>query len=361
MSRQYLGPLALGAVFLLGSLMMLAGGGAGLSGSSLSPASNGLLAARLYLESRGAAVELLDRPPDAAGFGDRTLVLAGPFQRPFDQDSLRAVGDHLRGGGRVVYAYSTGEREGHEEPLRENLGLRDPRPARDEAPLGPLAWRRFRQEAFSLEPTAESPLRRPLEVLGFERSPPPPAGSEILFNGGPRSVGMVYRYRLHRGEVLALPAPLLSNAELHRAGNADLLELVLAGGGEGIVFDEAVHGLARIEEAAPGARLGWNIFLLQVLLLYLAALWTLGRSFGPAWTEQIPSLGSAAAFFEQLGSLHQKYRHHQGAARSLIERSRALDPTLPAELGQKPVATGDDFLALAREVARHQHSRRNPT
>lgn len=360
MKRQLWGPLLFAALCLLGAAMMFAGRGEGLAGSSLSPAPNGLLAARLYLESRGAAVELLERPPAVGELDGRVLILAGPFQRSFDEPSLRAVGDHLRRGGRVVYGYSAGELEGHEKALRENLGLEPPRPARGETPLAPRAWLEFRQAEFRLEPAPESPLRRPLALRAFDESPPPPAAAEVLFSGGPNAAGLVYRYALHQGEVLALPAPLLSNAELHRAGNADLLELVLAGGQE-IVFDEMRHGMAKIEEAAPGARLGWNIFLLQVALLYLAAVWALGRSFGPAWTEQIPTLGSAASFFEQLGSLHQKYRHQQGAARSLIERARALDPTLPAELGDRKVVSGDDFLALAREVARHQNSRRSPT
>jgi hypothetical protein len=77
--------------------------------------------------------------------------------------------------------------------------------------------------------------------------------------------------------------------------------------------------------------------------------------------EQIPALGSAAAFFEQLGSLHQKYRHHPTAARSLVERARALDPQVPAELAERPIKSADDFLRLAREVASHQHSRRSKT
>jgi hypothetical protein len=341
-------------------VVLLAGRGTALAGSSLSPAPAGLLAARLYLESRGAEVELLDRLPKVAELDGQTLVLAAPFQRSFDEDALHVVGDHLRRGGRVVYAYSTGIVEGQEEKLREHLGLAEKELVRGEAPLSPLAWRRFRQDEFHLGPEADSPLRRPLELLAFDAAPPPPAAAQVLYKGGPRSLALVYRYALHRGEVLVLPSPLLSNAELRRAGNADLLELVLAGG-PAIAFDEARHGMARIEEAAPGARLGWNIFLLQVLLLYVAALWALGRSFGPAWAEQIPALGSAAAFLAQLGALHQKYRHHQGAARSLIERARALDPTIPAELGQRPIASGDDFLALAREVASHQNSRRSPT
>lgn len=359
--RRSLGFLVVAVLFGLGTVLFLSGRGPGSAGSSLSPGPGGLLGARLYLEHRGAAVELLDQAPTAAGLAGRTLIVAGPFQRAFDAASLAAVTGHLRRGGRVVYGYSALAAEGTEAALREELGLGEPEPLRGDPPLWPTAWRRFRAEVFQLAPEPESPLRQPLELAAVARAPRPPDGARVFYRGSDKLAPIVFEYGHQRGTVLALPATLLSNAELGRAGNAGLLELILAGGGTRLSFDELRHGLAPIAAAKPGARLGWNLFLLQALLLYLAGAFTLARSFGPAWAEQLPALGSTAAFFEQLGSLHQKYRHHPSAARSLVERARALDPQVPAELGERPVRTGDDFLRLAREVASHQHPRRSQT
>ena len=363
MSRRRILLLALLFLLVLGALIALSARDGGAAGSSLAPGPGGLTGARLYLEKRGAAIALLDEPPTSAALAGKTLVLAAPFQRSFDQESLTAISEHLRRGGRVVYGYSGQLREGHEKELREELGLDEPEAVRGfEPPLSPLAWRRYQAEVFRLAADPQSPLREPLELAAFDGAPRPPSkDARIFYRGGYRAAPLVYEYSQQLGTVLALPSALLSNAELLNAGNAGILELVLSGAGEGLAFDELRHGFAAIEEAAPGARLGWNIFLLQALLLYLAAIWTLGRSFGPAWVEQIPALGSAAAFFEQLGSLHQKYRHHASAARSLVERARALDKQVPAELAERPVKSADDFLRLAREVASHQHSRRSKT
>lgn len=363
MSRRRILLLSLVFLLLLGALIALSAGDGGAAGSSLAPGPGGLSGARLYLEKRGAAVELLDQPPVSAALAGKTLVLAAPFQRPFDQESLTAIGEHLRRGGRVIYGYSGELREGHEKELREELGLANPEAVRGfEPPLSPLAWRRYQTEVFQLAADPRSPLQGPAELAAFNWAPRPPSkDARVFYRGGYRAAPLVYEYGQQLGTVLALPAALLSNAELLNAENAGILELVLSSSGSGLAFDELHHGFAAIAEASPGARLGWNLFLLQALLLYLAAVWTLGRSFGPAWVEQIPALGSAAAFFEQLGSLHQKYRHHQSAARSLVERARALDPQVPAALAERPINSADDFLRLAREVASHQHSRRSKT
>lgn len=361
MKPRTFGILVLTLLFLLGAVMVLSGSGDGAGGSSLSAAPGGLLAARLYLESRGAEVALLKTPPSAAELAGKALLLAAPFQRPCDAKALAAVRDHLRQGGQVVYAYAGGFAEGAEKALREELGLDPPESLRPDPPLSPLAWRRFRGETFVAAPEPESPLGRPIEVLAFERAPRPPAAALVHFRAGQGLAPIVFEYPLQRGQVLVLPAALLSNAELRRAGNADLLELMLGKTPAGIGVDEMRHGLYQVEVASHGARLGWNLFLLQAALLYLAALWALGRSFGPAWRERIPTYGSAGAFFEQLGALHHQLRHHQGAARALIERARALDPNLPAELASRTIHHSNDFLDLAREVALHQHPRRSKT
>lgn len=345
---------------LAGIVLMTGRGGTAGGGSAASPSPGGLLAARLYLESRGAAVELLDQPLSPAALEGRTLVLAGPFQRPFDGEARSALREHLRRGGRVIYGYTTGLVLGPEGVLQDELGLGKPEDLRDPPPLAPWRWKRHRDEIFRLEPEPAAPLRRSLEVAAFDRAPKPPDGAQVFYRAGAKMEPVVFEYPLQQeGRVLVLPAALLANAELAHAGNADLLELILAGAPAGIAFDELRHGVAKIEESGPDVRLGWNAFLLQVLLIYLTAVWALGRSFGPAWAERIPALGSTAAFFEQLGSLHERFRHHQGAARSLVERARALDPQVPAELADRPVKKAADFLRLAREVAQYQLARRS--
>jgi len=363
MTRRALGRLLLFLLFLLGALLLLSGGeGAGSAGSSYSRSAQGLLAARLYLESRGAEVDLPEVALDAGGLKNKVLVVVGPFLGPFDDAAVQVVRLHLRRGGRVVYGYSGAPLEGFEKDLRLELGLGEPQRLRESSSLSPAAWLAHRKELYQLEPEPESPLSARLEVAAFETAPQAPASARVFYRAGPGLKPAAFDYQQHRGNVLVLPAALLSNAEVHRAGNAELLELLFASAEGGLHFDEQRHGLGKAEEVqSSGARLGWNVFLLQLLLFYGLGLWALARSFGPTWTEELPSLGSASAFLEQLGTLHHKLGHEKGAAHSLIERSRALDPQIPAALAERQIDSSDDFLDLAREVALHQHPRRSPS
>lgn len=364
MNRSRFYGIVSGLLFLLVAVVFFSSSNAGPSGSSLSKSPSGLLAARLYLEARGAEVKVLDVPLVAEEKAEEkpvTLVIAGPLQRTFGEQAEQALGEHLRRGGNVIYGYSAQSGEGPEGRLSRALGLTDETELRAEAPLAPLAWRDFRNEVWRLQPEASSPLETELEVAAFAGAPSAPPEAMVFYRAGQGYAPVIFEYEHQRGRILVLPAALLSNAEIHRSGNAGLLELILARGGA-IAFDEHHHGLARLEEASHSARLGWNVFLLQLMLLYLAGLWALARGFGPSWAERLPQLGSAAAFFEQLGSLHHRLGHHRAAARALVERARALDPQVPAELLEraadleKPFSS-KNFFDLANEVSRHQPRR----
>lgn len=360
MNRSRFYGIVSGLVLLLAAVVFFSGSTAGPSGSSLSQSPSGLLATRLYLEARGASVEVLDLPAMAED-EPVTLVIAGPLQRTFGEEAEMAIGEHLRRGGSVIYGYSAQSADGPEGRLSRSLGLTEETELRAEAPISPLAWRDFRNEVWRLLPEAGSPLQKELEVAAFASAPGAPPEATVFYRAGQGFAPVIFEYQHQRGQILALPAALLSNAEIHRSGNAGLLELILARGGA-IAFDEYHHGLARIEEVSSSARLGWNVFLLQLLLLYLAGLWALARGFGPSWAERLPQLGSAAAFFEQLGSLHHRLGHHREAACALVERARALDPQVPAELLDRPADTtspftSNNFFDLACEVSRHQPRR----
>ena len=360
MNRSRFYGIVSGLVLLLAAVVFFSSSTAGPSGSSLSQSPSGLLATRLYLEARGASVEVLDLPAIAED-EPVTLVVAGPLQRTFGEEAEVAIGEHLRRGGSVIYGYSAQSADGPEGRLSRALGLTEETELRAEVPISPLDWRDFRNEVWRLQPEAGSPLQKELEVAAFASAPGAPTEATVFYRAGQGYAPVIFEYEHQRGRILALPAALLSNAEIHRSGNAGLLELILARGGA-FAFDEYHHGLARIEEVSSSARLGWNVFLLQLLLLYLAGLWALARGFGPSWAERLPQLGSAAAFFEQLGSLHHRLGHHREAARALVERARALDPQVPAELLDRAADPGkpfssNDFFDLANEVSRHQPRR----
>jgi hypothetical protein len=349
-------------VILVG--LVLANKGAA-AGSSLSRGGGGWLAARAYFDDSTRKIELIDRPLDLLEVeGPSTLFLVMPWVRPMSEPALAALNNHLHRGGTLVFAFAELKSPG-ELSLLPALSLEAELEIRERPPLGPLSWWRYRKERFTLLPEPESPFPRPLEVAAFAAVPTAPPEAEIFFRReGPGDVDdpkegttafpVVFEYGLHKGRVLVLPASLLSNREIQNAGNADLLAWLGSGPGP-ILFDEYHHGLVD-PTVAPSSetRFSWDFFIFQCLLIYAVALWHIGRSFGPTWSEKQPTYGSVAAYLQQLGVLHHRLGHHRAAGNLLISRARALDPRLELDDLKSEAASGRQLVDLGREVAARQ-------
>lgn len=337
-------------------LTVLAGaifGGAGdPRGSALSRGPNGWLAARRYLEARGARVSLLDRSLDRFE-GGGVLVSVFPWQQGLSPEAGEQLEAHLRRGGHLVLAYSGQEGNPAELVAFEGLGmaLEEMR----ETTLNPFRWRRFSKEEWSLQPAGELAGAAPVRVWAPRWGPEIPKEARVLYKapaGGP-AVVTLERYQ---GTIWLLPADVFANARLGEAGNADLLETLRRRLGDQWVFDEYHHGLAAgtsIESEELGRTL--DLVLLHLAFLYLVALWALSRRFGPAWSEPPTITGSTSSFLLGLGALHHRLGHHAAAARRLLARVREIDPdlSLPEDLDRRAANAGSrDLLELAREVAR---------
>jgi hypothetical protein len=349
--------LLIGAAVLLVlalAIALMAGRPAQARGSVLSRAPSGWLAARRYLAARGARVSLLDRPLSHVE-GAGALVTAFPWQLGPTPEAGEQLEEHLRRGGDVVLAYS-GELNAAELVALTGLGL--PPEEKRKAVLNPFAWRRFARQEWELRPVAGLSAA-PVRVWAPRWMPEIPKSARVLYRSPKGDAAIAVLERL-RGRIWILPADALANARLENPGNGDLLETLFRQLGSRWTFDEYHHGLIAhqgTETVAFGRAL--DLVLVHLALLYLAALLTLARRFGPAWNEPPVVTGSAGSFLLGLGAIHHRLGHHREAARRLLERARELDRNLDlfSDLeGRAETAGPRELVALAREVARRRAS-----
>lgn len=361
--RSWLLALLLGGGVLAG--LLLAGRRLDGAGSSLSRGATGWLATRFYLERRGDAPAMLEGPIAEAGTGTGTLVIAFPWQsRTFEADTS-ALEEQLSRGGDVVLAYA-GETvpSPAETALLAAVGVDfEPLPV---PPLSPLRWRRAMGEPWRLRPAA-----RWESALGGSAAPPaelqlrPPRWlpelsreDALLLGPGDRVVAAAWRQRA--GRVVVLPAELLCNARLYEPAHAALLETLRAGLAIPWRFDESHHGLGgegATAAAAPAVKRGFDLLLLQLLLVYAMAVLALARRLGPAWREASPLAGSAGGFLLRLGALHHRLGHHGDGAALLLRRAGELDRRLRVDAGLASLAERGDAASLVevgQAVARLQ-------
>jgi hypothetical protein len=337
--------LAILAVLAAAALVALAGGSGEAQGSSVSRGPSGWLAARKYLEARGAQVTLWREPLDRFSAGG-ALVVAFPWQHGALQEGADPLEAHLRRGDDVVLAYSGGSNNSWELVVLTELGI-EPEEVR-KAPLSPFAWRKFIKEEWEL--AGKGPGVR---VWAPRHMPELPKDPEVLYRT-PSGRPAVLRWRQYRGSIWLLPADALSNARLGEAGNADLLEMLLARLGSQWTFDEYHHGLVMVE--AEGDKAFGRIIdlvLIHLVILYALALMTLARRFGPPWKEPPVVTGSVGSFLTGLGMLHHRLRHHREAALRLLERTRELSPDLaiPENLTRQAESAGPrDLVEVARAL-----------
>jgi hypothetical protein len=348
----------LAAAAVAGTLFLRPSGAAGASALSASP--RGWLAARAYLEKRGCKVSLLDRPLEQAPevLEGRSLVLVFPWQGFPSREGLDALNRRLGAGGSIVFAYSGQSRSIAEDIVASALGL-DLGKVRGPTPLSPRRWYTFVREQWRLKPEKTFASGSALEVViqAPARVPDAPKEAEVFYRGD-KEAPAVFSFPRSRGRVIVIPADGLSNARLGNPGNADLLESLRVGLGEGIVFDEYDHGLvARDVIADSGSAPNLDLLLAQLLLLYLVLTWALGRRFGPAWEEPPEIASSTEAFLLGLGALHRQLRHSAPACVRLLLDAESLDPRVQAPPEVRTVAfdAGEHaFLGVAKVIARLQ-------
>lgn len=354
-NRLFVG-LVLLLLLSLGLGLLLTQGGEA-RGSALSRGPNGWLAARRYLEAKGARVTLIAEPLDRFS-GGGVLVSTFPWQQGRLAEEADALETHLRRGGDLVLAYSGMEGNPGETIAMERLGL--PLEEVRKVTLNLLQWRQAARAEWRLLPVAGAADARgaaAVRVWAPRWAPEVPKRSAPLFLS-PQGRPAIVIVRRHHGCIFLLPADAFANARLAEAGNSGLLETLRRRLGDRWAFDEYHHGMIAgqaVESVAFGRTL--DLILLHLAALYLVALWTLSRRFGPAWSEPPAVTGSAGSFLLGLGALHHRLGHHAEAARRLLERTRELDRDLdlPAELDRRAAGAGPrELVALAREVARRR-------
>jgi hypothetical protein len=375
------------AVVALVVVVILAGG-AGARGSTASRGAGGWLAARRYLEARGARVTLITEPLGAyvaaAGGGGQggpgpvtgngtearagVLALVFPWQGAPAGELSEALDAHLGRGGDLLIAYS-GEAGGDEQSLdfwsseepafapvnpwrwyrfvHREWDLRSPRPAGRAAPAAGAAPRR---QASSRQAVAAPPVR----VWAPRELPVVRAAAATVLYTSPAGRPVAWIFRRHGGRVVLLPADALSNSRLALAGNSNLLEALLQNLGRRWAFDEYHHGLGTVAPSAPGLGRAANLLTVHLALLYLLAAAALARRQGPAWPVEVPLTSSAPGFLLGIGALHHRLGHHRDAARLLLRRVRELDRgiQLPDDLDRRAESAGpEELVAVARQVA----------
>jgi hypothetical protein len=388
--------LAAAALFLVTAAVTAAllGDRGGSRGSTISRGPGGWLAARRYLQARGARVTLISEPlaryvqeqsvesVESGGSGEPVdgrersargererrqpvdplhtrrpagpgvLALVFPWQAQPAGDLEEPIDAHLGRGGDVVLAYS-GEAAGAERLLDAWRWDRA-----GEVPLVPWRWWSFTHREWQLLPASGvmGGGGRPLRVWAPRALPQVGPAATVLFTtpGGKPAVA-VYRY--HGGRVVVLPADALSNARLGEAGNADLLETLLRNLGPRWAFDEVHHGLVTAPAAQGPLDRAADLLLAHLVLLYLLAVLALARRQGPAWREPATVAGSAATFLLGMGALHHRLGHHAEAARLLLRRARELDRglQLPPDLDRRAASAGPrELVEIATLVARRR-------
>ncbi len=343
---------ALGALSLLGAMLLERGGGA--EASSLSRGPGGWLAARRYLEERGCRVALLDVSLGANAAAG-VVAVAFPWQTlEADLDAVtEGLETHLEAGGTLLLAVAGDADALGQGAVLKALGL-EWRDLRGPPPLLPWRWREFAAAEWFLA-SPEAQRRPPVRIEAPRGVPRMPESGEAL-RLGEGGVPVVFVFPRKKGRVVVLPANALANGRISDAGNADLLEQLRTWLGDDWAFDELHHGLAAAADAGGTPRENLvEPFLLHLALLYVLAVLALARRFGPAWAEPAAIGGSTAQFLIGLGALHHRLGHHPAAARLLVERARDLDPRLPTpQVTPGEVSEGKGLLELGKSVARAQ-------
>lgn len=350
MTKRGLWLVVLGAAAAVAVIVLVGRAGPPVTGrSSLAAGAGGWRAARHYLEERGAQVEVLREPLDRAA-RPGVLVTVGPWLPPA-RDALPGIRRHLRLGGTVIFGYSGSWRSAVEWNAIGELGL-EPVSLGEGLPLSPLRW--WDAVSADLRLTPRGAAAGNALLVGRPRIVPrPPADAEILFADRTRRVAVFEMRPAIGGRLVFLPGDALSNGRLRT--NVGLLDTLIERYGLRWSVDEYHHGLRPVvapEHVELGVRL--QVFVAQLLLVYLVGLWALARRFGPAWPSRRERVTTPSRFLVGLGALHHRLRHHRAAAQRLLAVRRELDtrwsPSAALTARAETADSEEDLLALAAEL-----------
>ncbi len=323
--RIIAGVLALTVVTLAVVLLLPTAGEAAQRPSIHSNSARGLMAAYRYLAARGIPVASWEQPltelPDAAG----VLVIACPLAAPFSfEDAEAARGWMLRGGSLVLMSSGS-------PPDARELGLflahdLGHAPTRSKPPWRWSAWKEWRlaeQRLSELGSEARGDAKPKLVSLAGTHAVSRPARAKDLFldEGGS---SQVFELRRGKGRLVVINnSTMAGNGWIARADNASFLERLavrLAPGGGPVLFDEWHQGVRSASAMTRSSVVTpFELLVAHGVLIYVAAVWTLSRRFGPRMQPPPPRGRRAAAALEALAELHHRSSHATAAGRRLLE------------------------------------------
>lgn len=386
MSRESRGLLAaVGLVFVAILVWFSTSSGAGPSTWSRGP--RGLQLAHAYLEARELPVARWDVPLTELGTpgseaSPGALVLALPLRRGLSDEEAAALDRWVIAGGRLV-VLGSGERVPPAEAYTlRKLGL-EGRPLRGDPPLWWFSWKAWTEEVGELVPeepggmaltvrTGDAALRpvaqpvaRVLQRFDDAGQPTPEELEEwsgLVGTEAPSGTPAVFSIRRGYGEVFVVNnGSAFGHGLLEEGDNLAFLEglarEITADGGT-LAFDELHHGFP-----APGAEppaeadpAFWAV-VGQLGLLWILAVWTVSRPFGPPLARMRTRSGAVGRELAALASLHRRSKHapEAGARLLALARARARRGGLgEAELPEAFEGGEAELLALARSVGEAQ-------
>jgi len=300
--------------------------------SSYSPASQGSKAIYLLLEDLGYWVERWERPPTELPDPpeEDVLVLAEPFL-PISEGERAAIRRFVQAGGRVLVT-------GHQgADLVEAWKVK------------PLAvsgrpWQTYKA-AIPGPLTLGVPEITMAPETTWSKSPDPPLGQFV-----DAEETVVMTRRIGEGLIVwwAGSTPLTNAGALERS-NLELALASLGPPGEGcILWDEYYHGQrGSLWSYLAATPVPWGF--LQAAIIFVAALATHGRRWGPIRSPFEEPRLSPLEFVETVSDLYRRARASSGAVEIAYVRFRAA---LARRLGLPPAANALEICRRAEERLR---------
>ena len=255
--------------------------------SSYSSGWAGAKAAFLLLNELGYRAERWEKAPDElpSQAADTILIIAEPFEKASRAD-LTALRRFVSSGGRVLVTGASGAALVPEATATE-----------------PERWNPESKTYSALLP---SPLTRGAPAISMMTPATWTADNESqLFAYGTDETVVVVSYHVGKGKVIwwASPSPL-TNAGLRESGNLAFFLNVVGPSTPHVLWDEYFHG-ARASMGSYLARTPLPWAGVQLVLAFIAILFTFSRRNGPIRAPVGESRLSPLEFVETLGDLYQ--------------------------------------------------------